>query len=196
MDVDDSRLIVQCRNGEEEGFRLLLGRYEAYIYRLCRRLTGHPEDALELTQEVFLKIVTGLEGFQVNRPFKPWLRRLTVNTCINFLRSRGREVLILDEPAGSNPSRVTPAAPVKTDPQVRAEWIETCLTLQSAIERLPPPHRLVLVLRHQEEMNYQEIAEVTGLPLGTVKTYLFRARGKLRQLLSDAYGWEETENEL
>lgn len=192
MDADDRQLVLMCREGRGEAYRQLLSRYEGYIYSLCYRLTGQREDALELSQEAFLKVVTGLPGFQVNRPFKPWLRQVVVNVCLNYLRRRTPETLSLDQPAGENFFLAdTLAAGSGDDPQVRLEWVETREALRAALERLPPLWRLVLALRHQEELSYQEIAAATGLPLGTVKTYLFRARNLLRQVFSEIYGWEE-----
>jgi len=192
LDADDRQLVLMCREGREEAYRQLLFRYEGYIYSLCYRLTGQREDALELSQEVFLKVVTSLPGFQINRPFKPWLRRVVVNVCLNYLRRRTQETLSLDQSAGENFSLAdTLAAGRGDDPQVRLEWVETREALRAALERLPPLWRLVLALRHQEELSYQEIAAATGLPLGTVKTYLFRARNLLRQVFSEIYGWEE-----
>lgn len=191
MDTDDRQLVLKCREGREEGYRLLLARYEGYIYSLCYRLAGRREDALELSQEALLKVVTGIKSFQVNRPFKPWLRQVVINTCLNFLRRHTPETLSLDQPIGEDFSLGdTLATSGIDDPQAQAEWMETRQALRMALSRLPPLFRLVLTLRHQEEMSYQEIADTTGLPLGTVKTYLFRARNLLRQSLSDLYGWE------
>lgn len=192
MAADDRELVLMCREGREEACRQLLSRYEGYVYSLCYRLTGRREDALDLSQEAFFKAVAGLPGFQANRPFKPWLRQVVVNVCLNYLRRQPPETLSLDQTAGGNFSLAGAlAAGHEDDPQARLEWLETKEALRAALERLPPLWRLVLALRHQEELSYQEIAAVTGLPLGTVKTYLFRARNLLRRVFSEIYGWEE-----
>jgi RNA polymerase sigma-70 factor (ECF subfamily) len=192
LDADDSRLISGCRQGREEDYRQLLSRYEGYIYSLCYRLLGHREDALEMSQEAMLKVVTNLGSYQLNRPFKPWLRKVVVNVCLNFLRQRQTATLSLDRTMEEDlPLEGLLAAGSESDPTSRAEWLDTRNTLQQALKGLPPPLRLVLVLRHQEGMSYQEIADVMQLPLGTVKTNLFRARRLLRRILQDAYGWEE-----
>ncbi|MGE5404664.1 MAG: RNA polymerase sigma factor [Candidatus Saccharibacteria bacterium] len=189
METDDRQLVLQCRQGREDAYRELLSRYEGYIYSLCYRLCGHREDALELAQESMLRIVTGLDSYQVNRPFKPWLRQVVVNVCLNFLRKRAPDMLSLEEPFQDNLSLADMLAS-GDDPQKSVEWTETQDSLKQAMGRLPPQLRLVLTLRHQEEMSYQEIAETTGMPVGTVKTHLFRARSLLRTALSDVYGWE------
>lgn len=191
MSTDDRQLVLGCREGQEEAYRLLLSRHEGYIYSLCYKLTGHREDALELSQEAMIKIVTGLESFQVNRPFKPWLRQVVINTGLNFLRRNTSKTLSLDQPGKGNLTLAdTLITKNEDDPLAQVEWMESQRVLQMALGRLPPIFRLVLLLRHQEEMSYQEIAAATELPLGTVKTYLFRARNMMRQSLTNTYGWE------
>jgi RNA polymerase sigma-70 factor (ECF subfamily) len=189
----DSELVMGCRAGQQEAYRQLLSKYEGYIYSLCYRLTGHPEDALDVSQEAMLKVVTSLGSFQVSRAFKPWLRQVVVNVCLNFLRGKQpREMLYLDTPMEDDLtlSGLIPAGS-DADPWTRLERLETRKLLQTAVERLPAPLRMTLVLRHQEDMSYQEIADLLSIPKGTVKTHLFRARNLLRQILSDTYGWEE-----
>lgn len=191
LETDDRQMVLKCREGSEEAYQLLLSRYEGYIYSLCYRFTSHREDALELAQEAMLKTVTGLDSYQVNRPFKPWLRQVVVNVCLNFLRQRAPGTLSLDRAFEEEVSLTdTLADKNKSDPLAQVQWMETQEALRIALQRLPPPFRLVLALRHQEEMSYREIAAATGLPIGTVKTYLFRGRLQLRKALSNAYGWE------
>jgi len=191
VETDDRQLVLKCREGSEEAYRLLLSRYEGYVYSLCYRFAGDREDALELTQESLLKTVAGLNSYQVSRPFKPWLRRIVINVCLNFQRSRSPGMLSLDRASEEEFSLNDILAEKREgDPLDQVEWLEIQDALHLALERLPPPLRLVLALRHQEEMSYQEIAASTGLPMGTIKTYLFRGRTLLRKDLSNAYGWE------
>ncbi|NLI12708.1 RNA polymerase sigma factor [Pelotomaculum propionicicum] len=191
MEADDRQLVLKCREGSEEAYRLLLSRYEGYIYSLCYRFARNREDTLELTQESLIKIVAVLESYQVSRPFKPWLRRVVINVCLNFQRSRAPGMLSLDRASEEELSlKDILAEKSESDPLAHVEWLEIQDTLRITMERLPPPLRLVLALRHQEEMSYQEIADSTGLPIGTVKTYLYRGRALLRKALSNAYGWE------
>ncbi len=188
---DDRQLVLECRRGEEYAYRVLLSRYEGYIYSLSFRLTGQREDALELAQEAMLKIVTGLDSYQINRPFKPWLRQVVINTGINFLRRQSPGILSLDQEIDNGLTLGDNlAADDRGNPQLRMEWLETRKMLEMAMQGLPREYRLVLTLRHQEGLSYQEIADLIGIPVGTVKTYLFRARNKLRVTLSDVYGWE------
>ncbi|MGE5543486.1 MAG: RNA polymerase sigma factor [Bacillota bacterium] len=188
---DDRQLVLECRRGEEYAYRVLLSRYEGYIFSLCFRMTGRREDALELAQEAMVKIVTGLDSYQINRPFKPWLRQVVINTGINFLRRRSPETLSLDQDIAEGITLGDSLiAGNSGNPQIRVEWLETKKALEMALRELPSEFRLVLTLRHQESMSYKEIADSMGIPVGTVKTYLFRARSKLREMLKDVYGWE------
>lgn len=188
---DDRQLVMECRNGDEYAYRVLLSRYEGYIYSLCYRLTGNREGALELAQEAMIRIVSGLDSYQVNKSFKPWLRQVVVNTGMNYLRRRSPETLSLDHIIADGLTLGDTLAAGETgDPQARVEWLETKKALEMAVRRLPPEYRLVLILRHQEGMSYNEIADSVSIPVGTVKTYLFRARNQLRAMLKDCYGWE------
>jgi len=190
MPIDDRQVIIWCREGREEAYRELLTRYESYVYKLSYSLTRHREDALDLTQETFIKILNGLNGFQLHKPFVPWLRQVTINAYIAFLKKKAPPGVSLEHelPGEKTVLRDTLAGP--DDLHQEVEWRDTRRILQEATGRLPPIYRMVIYLRHQEEMSYQDIADATGLPLGSVKTYLFRARKHLRQELSQFYGWE------
>lgn len=186
----DHNLISRCREGDEEAWRLLLARYEAYVYRLCCRISNSKEDALDLTQEALVKVLTGLAGFQPGRPFKPWLRRVTVNACMNCLRRRTPETVSLEQPVAEDIMLGDTVAGSTGDPEQAAEWRDAREVLRQAISGLSYRQRLVLTLRHQEGLSYDEIAAATGWPPGTVKTYLFRARRYLRRQLAGVYEWE------
>lgn len=190
MSEDDRQLILKCRENQEQAYHDLMHRYEGYIYRLCLSFAANREDALDLTQETFIKVFQGLDSYQLSRPFKPWLRQVAVNNCVNFLQRRGATPLFLDQPLADNKFTLGETLASRDDPAQEIEWQETGRFLQEAINKLPQEYRLLLILRHQEGMSYQEIADETGVPLGTIKTHLFRARGALRKELSSYYGWE------
>ncbi|MCG8402000.1 MAG: RNA polymerase sigma factor [Firmicutes bacterium] len=187
----DHNLIIRCRDGDEEAWRLLLARYEAYVYSLCLRIGGSREEALDLTQEALLKVLTGLNKFQPGRPFKPWLRRVTVNACLNQFRRRAPETVSLEQPVGEDIVLGDTLAGGANEPVTAAEWRDARDIIRQELNRLPFQQRLVLVMRHQEGLSYNEIAAVTGLPPGTVKTHLYRARQQLRRQLAGVYEWEE-----
>lgn len=191
MAEDDRQLVLKCREMQEQAYQDLMRRYEGYIYRLCQSFINNREDALDLTQETFIRVFQGLETYQLNRPFKPWLRQVAVNTCVNFLQRHSSAPLFLDQPVADGNLTLADTLASREDPAQEIEWQETGRFLQEAINRLPQVYRLLVVLRHQEGMSYKEIAEETGVPLGTVKTHLFRARAALRKGLSTYYAWEE-----
>ncbi|MDA8096878.1 MAG: sigma-70 family RNA polymerase sigma factor [Clostridia bacterium] len=190
METDDRQLILRYRQGDDEACRLLLASYERYVYSLCYRFAGNREDALDLAQEALIKVLLRLDGFQVNRPFKPWLRKVTVNTCLNALRRSYPETVSLNQPVGEDLALEDCLPDTGNDLSARLEWQDSREVLRDAVNRLPPHYRMVTILRHEEGMSYDEIAAATGLPLGTVKTCLFRARRQLRRKLSGIYGWE------
>lgn len=189
LSADDRQLILKCREMRQDAYHDLMHRYEGYIYSLCLSFAGNREDALDLTQETFIKVFQSLDSYQLNRPFKPWLRQVAVNNCVNFLNRRTTP-LFLDQPLADNKFTLGDTLASGDDPAREIEWQETGRFLQEAIKKLPQEYRLLLFLRHQEGMSYQEIANETGVPLGTIKTHLFRARGALRKELSSYYGWE------
>lgn len=175
---DDESILDLCQRGRPEGFARLLLAYQKRVYQRAYSFVRHREDALDLTQEVFLRSIRGMPSFTPGRPLWPWLRRITTNVCLNHLRSKPA-LLSLDqawergeEPAGGE------------DPAEAAVVAWNREQLQAALERLPPLHRMAVILRHQEGLSYDEVARGMDLPLGTVKTYLFRARQKLRIELS------------
>lgn len=191
MDANaDHNLITRCRDGDEEAWRLLLARYEAYVYRLCFRISGSREDALDYTQEALMKVLTGLNRYQLSLPFKPWLRQVTVNACLNCLRRRAPDTVSLERPVAEDIVLGDTLAGSPDGPETAAEWRDAREIIRQELSRLPSQQRLVLVMRHQEGLSYEEIAATTSLPLGTVKTYLFRARQHLRRQLAGVYGWE------
>ncbi len=183
-------LIIRCRKGDEPAWRLLLTRYEAYVYRLCFRISGSRDDALDLTQEALVKVLNGLVKFQPGRPFKPWLRQVTVNSCLNYFRRLAPKTVSLEQPVAEDIVLGDTLDGGTDDPAAVVEWQDAREVIRQAVGRLSPQQRLVLVMRHQEGLSYEEIASTTKLPLGTVKSYLFRARQQLRRELAGVYGWE------
>lgn len=190
-DNADQNLIIRCREGDEQAWRQLLARYEVYVYRLCLRIGGSRDEALDLTQEALVKVLTGLSKYQLGRPFKPWLRQVTVNACLNCLRHRAPTTVSLEQPVAEDIVLGDTLTGNTNDPVNAAEWQDARDVLRQAINGLSPQQRLVLVMRHQEGLSYEEIAATTDLPLGTVKTHLFRARQELRRKLGSVYEWEE-----
>ncbi len=189
MEEIDGETLRRCVRGDEEALRKLFRAYERYVYALCFGFTQDREEALDLCQESFVRVFRGLKDFDLNRPLKPWIRRVTINVCINYGRKKERypQTVSLQANFEGNPNLELPP-PFRgisrdVNPERHVELRETMEEVREALRELPPEERLALVLRHQEGLNYAEIAAVTGWPLGTVKTHLYRARQSLKQKL-------------
>lgn len=181
----DDEIVRLCQQGRPEGFSQLLQVYQGKVYRRAYSFLRNREDALDATQDVFLRLLPAISRFRPGSPLWPWLRRITTNTCLNRLRAEASrpERLPWDEALVD-----VQAEESASDPQASAELAWDRDALDHALAQLPPVYRVVVVLRHEEDLTYEEIADLTKLPLGTVKTYLFRARKKLRESLRSEVG--------
>ncbi len=178
MKEPESALLKRCREGDEAAFAQLVAEQQDYIYTLARRILRDPEEAADLTQEVFLHVWQGLPLFRGEARFRTWLYRIVVNHCLNRLRQMRREgkMVSLDG--------IRPWQPTSGEDLAVAAWKgERRAFIWEQVERLPLPYRLVLNLFYQEELSCKEIAEVLNLPVGTVKTHLYRARQALAEVL-------------
>jgi len=182
---EDAVLVGKAQQGDMDAFESLVRRYQQRVYALCRRLTGAHQSADDLAQETFIKAYFALDRFDPRWPLYPWLRRIAVNSGLNYLKARGRERSLDD---GSLGDRRTPPAARDDDPGERLEQAEFQARLDMAVESLPSDQKSVLVLRVHESMSYEEISRTLGLPLGTVMSRLNRARQKLKELMADAPG--------
>ena len=182
---EDAVLVRKAQQGDMDAFETLVRMYQQRVYAVCRRLTGAHQSADDLAQETFIKAYYALARFDAAWPLYPWLRKIAVNSALNYLKIRGRERSIEDESLG--PRRVPAAAP-SDDPEERLEQAEFRARLDRAVASLPADQKSVFVLRFDESLSYEEIARALDLPLGTVMSRLNRARQKLKDLLDDSHG--------
>ena len=161
-----------------DGFEEIVREHQKRVYNICLRLCGDPDDAFDLSQEVFLKAWRGLEGFRGDSSVYTWLYRLAVNTCHDFTRKKARrgDTVSLDDTQ-------LPLPDARFEPALALERKELARALEEALARLPPGQREILVLRETAELSYHEIAALLGIEEGTVKSRLARARLALRELL-------------
>lgn len=178
--MEEKELIARCQRGDEAAFEALIRLHEKKVYTLCRRMCRNEDDALEAAQDAFLAVWRGIGEFRADAAFSTWLYRLATNACLDLLRrekKRGGDVSLDDEEARLDPAD---AAPQPEEAAIRAD---TQRMVREALYALPDDHRQVLLLRETEQLSYQEIADVTGLELGTVKSRINRARQALRNYL-------------
>ncbi len=180
----DAELVALALGGSEDGFRSLVARYQRPVFGLIVRMVRNRELAEDLSQEVFLKAFGALRGYDPGRRFSSWLFKIAHNATIDHLRRGSLQTVSLSgsgEESGG-------LGDFLEDPQVRPpdqgiERADLAKTLEDAVARLGPAYREVILLRHREELSYQEIAEITGSSLGAVKTNLHRARKQLAEIL-------------
>jgi len=178
--MEERELILQCQAGDEAAFEALIRLHEKRVYGLCRRMCRNEDDALEAAQDTFLAVWRGIGSFRAEAAFPTWLYRLATNACLDILRrEKKRNDVSLDDAE----RRLDPAdgAP---QPEEALERAETRRAVREALLALPDAYREVLLLRETEQLSYAEIAEVTGLELGTVKSRISRARLTLRNYLA------------
>jgi RNA polymerase sigma-70 factor (ECF subfamily) len=178
VNVDDKALVKRAQQGNQEAFAKLVTRHQRYVYNLAYRLLRDTDEAEDLAQEAFLRAWRGLGGFRGEAKFTTWLYRVVTNLCYNRLNGLRRQLVDV------NADDVDLlASPSDKDPPVVAEAAERRAFLHRQIAALPDKYQLVITLFYLQGFSYQEIAQVLDLPLGTVKTHLYRARERLKQQL-------------
>lgn len=179
--MDESYLIARCKAGDEAAFEALVHLHEKRVYTLCRRMCRNEDDALEAAQDTFLAVWRGIGSFRADAAFSTWLYRLASNACLDILRrekKHGGDISLDDAEARLDPQ--DPAPP----PEESVLRAEARRIVREALYTLPDDHRAILLLREAEQLSYAEIAEITGLELGTVKSRISRARLALRERLA------------
>jgi RNA polymerase sigma-70 factor (ECF subfamily) len=184
LTVADSELVVRAIAGREDSFEELVRRYQRPIVSYVYRMVGDYDMALDLTQEVFIRIYGSLARYRPEYKFSTWIYRIAHNAAIDHLRrAGGNRVEDLELEAVDGSTYEKPLASGSLTPEQESERSERRAEIESVVQQLPSSYRELIVLRHAHDMSYDEIAEVTELPLGTVKNRIFRAREAMRALL-------------
>ncbi len=180
VEQDDAALVSACKVGDQDAFALLVQRHQRFVFNLVFRILGQYEEANEVTQEAFLAAWQGLSGFRGNARFSTWLYRIAYNCALKQLEQRKRDqalqLAIQLEQADQR---------IDNDEHLGAgiEALDRQTVVREHLSNLPAKYRIVLVLRHLQEMTYEEMAEILMMPIGTIKTHLFRARNLLKERL-------------
>ena len=189
ISLDDAILVRQCQNGDLEAMSCLIVKYQDRVYSSIYKICQNHDDAAELTQDTFVKVLENINSFRGKSSFYTWLFRVAVNHTLNYCKRRFKlsPVSLDAENDQFEDSKVklaaVLAAPDGLDPTVVAQQKELSQIVVNLIGQLRQEYRVVLVLRDIEQMTYVEIAEVLQIETGTVKSRLSRARANLRQLL-------------
>jgi RNA polymerase sigma-70 factor (ECF subfamily) len=175
----DRDLVLRARRGEAEAFGELVTRYQTSVFNVCYRILYERREAEDLAQEAFIRAHERLGTFDPERPFGPWIRRVAANLCLNHLSTQPAESAELDEERDADTGQ---------RPETAYEVRERSEHIRKALAALPPQYRLVVELRHYQDMSYDEIAATLSIPLSDVKSHLFRARKMLAEKIAEYRG--------
>ena len=185
-------LLQRARAGDREALTALIQSQQTYVYSIAMSLMHNPADAADVTQEAFVRLLRSLGTYRGETKFTTWLYRLVTNIAFDALRRRGRPIESLDEPSSAAAGDDARTAGERladndrwTQPEEEVELRESAAEVRAALARLPAAQRLALTLFYFEDMRYEDIAEVMGLPLNTVKSHIRRGKERLALMLSN-----------
>jgi RNA polymerase sigma-70 factor (ECF subfamily) len=186
----DQDVVALAKNGEEEAYRELIRRYERPVFSLIFRMVRNRELAEDLSQETFIKVLNAVQSYRPEFKFSSWVFKIANNAAIDHIRKRELDTLSLEGSPHADTPELIEATALQIGERGESQLDEVANrelggTIERAIEALRPEYRSCILLRHVEGRTYEEIAEILNLPLGTVKTYIHRARNELRILLRD-----------
>jgi RNA polymerase sigma-70 factor, ECF subfamily len=200
LPTDDLTLVKRVRSGDQRAFKLLVERYQRKVYAVALGMVKDREEALDISQEAFVKVFKYLDHFKGDSSFYTWLYRITANICIDVLRKKGgatREHVELDEAIGMDTAEANIGAlgsRLGTNPQKSALRKELAQKIQEALEQVPEKHRAILLLREVEGMSYEDLARTLEIPKGTVMSRLFHARAKVQKILMEYLELDEAKS--
>lgn len=186
--LTDQEVVARAREGRETAFRELIGRYQRPVFSLIYRLVRDREKSEDLAQETFIKVLNALHRYDPSYKFSSWIFKIAHNTALDHLRKKAPETLSIDGSPHATTAAEIEASTVtvagnEESPEEYATNRELGGILEEAVAKLRPEYRTAIVLCHVEGYAYEEIAEIMNVPLGTVKTYIHRARRELQGYL-------------
>ena len=186
----DQEVVALAKEGSEEAYRELIRRYERPVFSLIFRMVRNREQAEDLSQETFIKVLNAIQSYRPEYKFSSWVFKIANNAAIDFLRKRELDTRSLDGSPHADTPELIEATALQIGGRGESQLDEVANRelggmIEGAIGQLRPEYRSCILLRHVDGRSYEEIAEMLNLPLGTVKTYIHRARNELRILLKD-----------
>ena len=186
--VSDHDLVTRAQQGSEKAYRELLGRYQRPVFSIIFRMIRDREQAEDLAQETFVRVFNHIGRYDPRYKFSSWIFKIATNLTIDWIRRKELKTVSIDgsrNAVTSEEAEATAITIVSEDenPEELLEAKELGAEIEEAIGKLRPEYRAAILLRHVEGREYQEIAEIMALPLGTVKTYIHRGRNELRESL-------------
>ena len=188
MSGDDHRLIADCLNGQTAAFGELVRRYQDRLFNTVFRLVDSAEDAQDVVQEAFLNAYQSLDRFKGDAQFFTWLYRIAFNSAISLKRKQRSIVSLHMDVEGQGSVPEPHDASNSSQPDLALERADEEQRIQTALNRLSPEHRAVLILKDLEEQKYETMAEILQVPIGTIRSRLHRARLELREVLEKMEG--------
>ena len=182
-DLTDTELVERCRRKDSEAFSILVDRHKRMVFSCAYRMVGDEQEAEDIAQDVFMRVYQALPNFRGDSKFSTWLYKIVSNVCLNRLRKVNPETVSIE--ANDEEQKFSPLRLADSDdtPEANFEWKRFRERIRNMVSALPPQYSEVVTLRHMKGMAYDEIASTLNLPLGTVKTHLFRAKERLREIL-------------
>ncbi|MCB2360040.1 RNA polymerase sigma factor [Clostridium estertheticum] len=180
----EKKLISGCKRHDKSSFMELFKIYERYLYSICYSYTQNEQDSLDIVQEIYIKVFKNISSFDEDRPFRPWIRRITVNTCINYKRNIKSNIISLNyEYASGLCLEDTIVSDYNLEEEVQKKELKKII--KDGLINLPSNYRMVIALRYFDDLSYLEISELLNRPLGSIKTDLYRAKAILKKQLEN-----------
>ena len=180
MNIDKS-ILQRCKKNDKNAFAELFKFYQNYLFKLCFSYVQNEQEALDMLQEIYIRLYRNIGKYDDKYPFHPWIRRVAVNICLNEKRKRTLSTIPLND--GDEGFILEDQLAAEEDTQLEVEKHDMARIIKLHINSLPEKQRMVTILRYYEDLSYVEISELLNLPLGTVKTDLYRAKNALRDML-------------
>jgi RNA polymerase sigma-70 factor (ECF subfamily) len=182
----DYKLVRLAVNGDEKAYAELLGRYKDAIYYMLLKMVNNKSDAEDLTIEAFGKAFKNIAQYTPNYAFSTWLFKIATNNCIDFIRKKKANLIFLDHSSDEQENVTAPLQSDSPDPEEDMIKSQRMALTRNVVSKLKPRYRTLVELRYFREYSYDEIANELGLPIGTVKAQLFRARELLFNILKNS----------